>query len=84
MSETKTVVVYGDAQGRANLCMLEEDLDRAGDASLSDSPVFLEKFEATSWGEAMTYYRKKYFNEVYRSEWAGVWMPFSSWSEGQE
>ena len=75
----KTLVVYGYPDGSAGCLALAENLEKypqQKELLTVDCPLLLETFQAESWGEAMTYYKKKYFNEEYKSDWEGVWLPF--------
>lgn len=70
ISKTKTLVVLGHRSGcgtvgRSYCCTLKEQEEYVLKELAENGGEILEEFEATSWTNAMKYYKKKYFNEDY-------------------
>jgi len=75
-----TLVVYGsrDEDGEAHASMLTMESHKNAIAlhlNMFPDHVVLDKFEALSWAQAMTYYQAKYFGGLYEPE-PDDWKPF--------
>lgn len=72
------IVVYrSEGSMMPTVCTVKKNMDDPVQRDLllfdMDNPVLVEEFEAVSWGHAMTYYKARYFGELYTNPDESVW-----------